>query len=384
LKNTFKTFILIFAVLISGGFLAQNNTFSPYSRYGLGEFNQNTFAHNLGMGGAHIALKPDSTMPVFINNGNPAAYALIKLTSLEVGGTFVRSIFSNNNSEVKKFTTNFSYGALGFPIRKNGGACFGIMPFSNVGYSLQNNVSENVIGQVTYKYNGAGGLNKAFLGYGIMPFKNSLTKFKKRHPLNDTVLPLTAKAYRARKLLNGVLSDLSIGFNVNYLFGNISHSTKIEYPNSVLYNNTYRERSFNMGDFTGNFGLQTAISIDSAKSKTAVSAKRLMKEKVKFTFGYFMALNNSLKVNYDATIYNYVIDGFGTERIRDTVLYSINQKSTISLPLEQGFGFGFKKGERINAVADFAFTNWQNFKFLENTSNLKDNYRIAAGINLLN
>jgi len=135
-----------------------------------------------------------------------------------------------------------------------------------------------------------------------------------------------------------------------------------------------------MGDFTGNFGMQTAISIDSVKAKTK-NGKRILKEKVKFTFGYFLALNNALKVTYDNTVYNYILNGFGQEIIRDTVLYKVNQKSTINLPLEQGFGVGFKKGERINAVADFAITNWQNFKFLENTSNLKNNYRIAAGIN---
>ena len=374
-------FLLFLIPLISIG---QTNTFSPYSRYALGELNQSTFAHNTGMGGAYIALKPDSTMPIFINAGNPAAYALIKLTSLEVGGSFLYSQFKGENSALKKYTANFSYGALGFPVRSRGGACFGLMPYTNVGYDLKASSPDvNAGGDINFLYNGSGGLNKVFAGYGVMPFAETLKKFrKKRLYIADSARTLTKKQFKLREFGNKVLSDFSLGFNVNYIFGSIENTSRVVYPNSLLYNNTFRARNISLGDFTGNFGLQTAVSIDSVKSKTT-AGRRVLKEKVKFTFGYFMALNNALKVTYDNTIYNYILNGFGQEIIRDTVLYKVNQKSTITLPLEQGFGIGFKKGERISAVADFAITNWQNFKFLETTSSLKNNYRIAAGINFV-
>ena len=216
-----------------------------------------------------------------------------------------------------------------------------------------------------------------------MPFAETLKKFrKKRLYIADSARTLTKKQFKLREFGNKVLSDFSLGFNVNYIFGSIENTSRVVYPNSLLYSNTFRARNISLGDFTGNFGLQTAVSIDSVKSKTT-AGRRVLKEKVKFTFGYFMALNNALKVTYDNTIYNYILNGFGQEIIRDTVLYKVNQKSTITLPLEQGFGIGFKKGERISAVADFAITNWQNFKFLETTSSLKNNYRIAAGINFV-
>ena len=371
------------------------------------------------MGGAYIALKPDSTMPIFVNAGNPAAYALIKLTSLEVGGSGVYSQFSGNNTPtVTRWSTNFAYGALGFPVAKNGGACFGIMPYSNVGYDLQNNVNENGIGTVNYLYSGSGGLNKAFLGYGVMPFSKRLVHFKNAHAsIPDSLRTLKGVKYKAREMGAKILSDFSIGFNANYIFGGLQNTTRVVYPNSILYNNTYRERALTLGDFTGNFGAQTAITIDSVADRkgrrdkihrqiAALKAlgtfseevlnrrrdslnahsphiKRAMREKVKFTFGYFMALNNSLNINYSSTIYNYILSGTGSEIIRDTVQYNNSQNGKITLPLEQGFGIGFKKGERINAVADFAITNWQNFKFIENVGDLKKNYRIAAGVNFV-
>lgn len=409
--------ILICCLLIvSFAGIGQINTFSPYSRYGLGELSSSTFAHNTAMGGAYIALKPDSTMPIFINAGNPAAYALIKLTCLEVGGNGTFSKFTTDNVSINKHTANFAYGALGFPVKHNGGACFGIMPFSNVGYNLQNTATEPGIGAVQYLYNGSGGLNKAFLGYGVMPFGKRIGKFKRNNLfVPDSLRRLKGFGYKLAELGNELLTDLSVGFNANYIFGTMENTTQVVYPNSVLYNNTYRDRSLTMGDFTGNFGLQTAMTIDSvtdrkgrhlairrhmeafktlhhftiAELKTKNDSlqaaiplrKRKLNEKVKVTFGYFMNLNNALKASYNTTVYNYILDGTGSSIIRDTVLYKNQQNSTVRLPLEQGLGIGIKKGERINAVADFAITNWQTYRYLNSVNDLKNSYRIAAGIN---
>lgn len=415
-----KTLIFsYFIFLIPFVGISQNNTFSPYSRYGLGEITQPTFAHNAGMGGAYIALKPDSLMPIFINTGNPAAYALIKITTLEVGGNGLYSKFSNSSSSITKWSTNFGYGAIGFPILKNGGACFGITPYSHVGYDTQNTLNETGIGNVSYTYNGSGGLNKAFIGYGIMPFSNRLIKFRRDHLyVADSLKKLSPKMYRLASAGSKLLSDFSIGFNANYVFGNIANTTRVIYPNSLVYNNTYRQRDVTVGDFTANFGAQTAIAIDSALDRkgrrgrinTALAAlklkaasysketlkakydsiyainplrKKSLKEKVKFTAGYFMALNNNLQASYNLAIYNYILNSTGNEIVRDTVIYNVNQNGNIQLPLEQGFGLGFKKGERINAVADFAITNWQNYKYLDNVSDLKKNYRVAAGVNFV-
>ena len=418
MKN--KVLILItLATLLPFLGKSQNNTFSPYSRYGIGEPRQTTFAHNTGMGGAHIALRPDSTMPIFMNVGNPASYALIRLTTLELGGSFLASTFKgNNNTSLRKWGTNFGYGALGFPVRSNGGACFGIMPFSSVGYETKNIINEENVGQVTYKYNGDGGLNKAFIGYGIMPFKRQLSRFRSKHYYTpDSLRVLSASQYKHRQGITKLLTDFSMGVNVNYIFGSIVNSTRVEYPNSVTYNNTFRERILNAKAFTGNFGAQTSISADSIKDykgrirrieaevkaiqalgiyteaeiklkKDSIAAvtpvnRRAFKQRIRFTFGYFMNVNNDLNANYTTGVYNYVLNGFGQELIQDTVLYSPDKKGSIKMPLEQGFGIGFKKGEKLNVVADFAITNWQNFKYLDEVNDLRKNYRMAIGMNFV-
>jgi hypothetical protein len=376
-----KVSIFIFFTLFCTVLKGQINTYSPYSRYGLGELVPTTFAHNIGMGGAYIALKPDSIMPLFINVGNPAALSLVRLTTLEVGGNYHYSEFTGANSTLKKWNANFSYAALAFPVRSKGGAAFGIMPYSNVGYELQSITDAANIGPVKNLYYGDGGLNKAFLGYGVMPFKDRITKFRKKNLyVADSLKRFSGTSYRFRAGIAKILSDFSIGVNANYIFGSIHQVSKVVYPNSLLYNNTYRERTASVGDFTGNFGIQTAITKDST-ARNGEGKRRAMKERVKITFGAFVALNNALKATYTAASYNYILNGFGDEIFRDTVLYKAQEKGKVKLPLEIGFGIGFKKGERLNLVADAALTNWSNFKFLDNTDTYYDSYRVALGMN---
>ena len=374
-----KQIALLTALICALVSFSQNNTFSPYSRYGLGEINPTTFAHNAGMGGAHIALKPDSVIPLFINAGHPASSALVRLTTLEVGGNFFYSQFSSTSSSLKKWSSNFAYAALAFPVRNKGGACFGIAPYSNLGYDLQSKEANAFIGDITYKFQGNGGLNKAFIGYGVMPFNERLNKFRTKNLyVPDSMKRYRNGAYKVREFMSKVLSDLSLGFNANYIFGNLQQTSRVVFPNSLYYNNTYRERVVNLGDFTGNAGIQTAITIDSVRR----GGKRVaMKEKVKFTLGGFFGLNNTIKANYNVAGFNYILNGFGDEIFRDTILYKIDQGGTITLPMELGIGIGFKKGERINIVADAALTQWSKFKFLDNNEKYYDNYRLAVGMN---
>lgn len=359
--------------------LKQNaqNTFNPYSRYAIGELAQPTFAHNTAMGGAFVALKQDSTMPNFINVGNPGSYALIRLATLELGINTTFSEFKGQTSSSFEKTANFAYGTLGFPIGRKGGGCFGIMPYTYVGSSTSNTVDEAGIGEVNYQYQGSGGLNKIFLGYGLMPFNQRLVKFRRKH-LNvpDSLKTFTPGKYRFAETVAKLLSDLALGVNGNLIKGNITNNARVVYPDNSLYYNTYRDRIFSVSDVTANFGLQTALTVDSVK--TSSGKKRALNDKVKFTFGYTFNLNNSLNTVYSAMAYNYRISG-GNEFIVDTVFYKEDEPASVTLPFEQGFGIGFKKGEKLNVVADYAITKWQNFQYLDNVSNLKQNHRFAIG-----
>jgi hypothetical protein len=375
-----RTELILLLVTLRSILSSQNSTFSPYSRYGIGELAPVSLAHNQAMGGAFVALKPDSTMPVFINTGNPASYALIRLTSLEVGGRYSYEMQKASNGNIPKWGTNFSYATLGFPVGRRGGGVIGIAPYSYSGYESQHSSDVTGIGSVTNRYDGNGGFNKAWVGYGIMPFMHSRIHYLRRVAREkDSTWTRRKIAGPLRYFGSKVLSDLSMGFNAFYLFGAVSNSQRVIFPNSLLFNNLYTDMNITGGDFSGNFGLQTAITIDSVRKKDG--GRRALREKVKFVFGYFASLSNLIRMNASQTAFSYVLTGTGEELIRDTLIYSIDRRVSYRLPLEQGFGIGFKKGEKLSIAADFGITAWSRFAISGlNVGELKDEYRVSAGM----
>jgi hypothetical protein len=375
LKIVTKIFLFIL-IGFSTSVISQNLTFSPYSRFGLGELNSPAFAQIGALGGSYIGFKPDTTAPLFINVANPASISGIRLTTLELGGITQFSEFNNGTSKVKTRTVNFSYGSLGFPVGKRAGAAFGLMPYSNVGYSLRTDNYVDGVGTVTNKYNGDGGINRAFLGFGIQPWRKVLTKFYNSHYKDTMIVHHELKQYKRKKFGKQLLSDLSIGGRADYLFGNILQTASVIYPSSINYFNTRRYRGTSYQDVTGCLGIQTSFVIDSM-------GKRELKKKIRIGFGYYASIPNSINAKYSSIAYNYQLNSFGDEIPKDTFINVVDQKGTIHLPLEQGIGVSVRKGDMLNFVVDASYTNWQNFRYFSDVNTLKNSYRVSFGLNFV-
>lgn len=373
------TFIALAFLSLSSFSFAQILTSSPYSRYGLGEINLQTFATPAGMGGSFIAYHQDTVAPFFINSANPAGLAGIRLSTFELGGQAQFTKISSQASSLNKKNINFSYGSVGFPIKRIGGAAFGIMPYSTVGYKITSTQEEAGVGTMKYIFQGDGGINKVFIGTGLKPFRNQANKFY-NSDLADTLIKYkqTSK-YKQKKFVKQLLSELSVGVTGNYLFGTINQVTDVIYPGSSVYYNSKRQRSIQVSDFTFNGGLQTHFTIDSIKSH---GQRRALKEKLKVGVGFFINTPTTIDAQQNNIIYNYSIDGFGVERAKDTLLNSQGNTGNITLPLEMGIGFSVKKGERLTVLMDAATTNWSNFKYFDTPStDFKNSYRVSAGLN---
>lgn len=376
MKLNYKILFLFVLIGFSTTVFSQNLTFSPYSRFGLGEINSPAFAQIGALGGSYIGFKPDTTAPLFINVANPAAISGIRLTTLELGGIGQFSEFNNGSSKVKTKTANFSYGTLGFPIKQRAGAAFGIMPYSNVGYNLKTETEVSGIGTVTTKYNGDGGINRVFFGFGIMPFKKVLNKFY-RSAYRDTLIKYKeTKKYKQKKFAKQLLSDLSIGARADYLFGNVLQTSSVIYPGSINYFNTRRYRGTTYNDITAGFGLQTSFVIDSV-------GKRELKKKIRIGIGYYASLPNTIGVKNSSLAYNYSLNGFGDEIPKDTFIYINDKAGTVRLPFEQGIGLNFRKGDMLNVAVDASYTNWKQYRYLDEVNTLKNSYRVSFGINFV-
>lgn len=204
-----KKIIIVACLFLSFVSFSQQGTASPYSFYGIGEVKFSGTLENRSMAGLSIA--QDST---HLNMQNPASYANLKWTVFTIGGSNSRSTQKSKTESANVQKTTLDYIALGIPMGKFG-AAIGLMPLSSVGYTISNIAADNT--QSNKRFNGAGGLNKVFLGTGYKINKN-----------------------------------LSVGANANYIFGNIQTNSLEYYTNVIVASNESNASSlsglnFNIG-----------------------------------------------------------------------------------------------------------------------------------------
>ena len=144
---------------------SQEGTSSPYSFYGIGDIKFSGTLENRSMGGISIA--QDTT---HINLQNPAGYANLRWTTFTIGGGSNYSKQKSGTESAKAQKTTLDYLALGIPLSKKFGGAFGLIPYSSVGYRIANENPDPT--QISKRFNGWGGLNRVFMGFGYNVVKN--------------------------------------------------------------------------------------------------------------------------------------------------------------------------------------------------------------------
>ncbi|MFT5754248.1 MAG: hypothetical protein ACI924_001478 [Flavobacterium sp.] len=187
IKKLFLALTIFATIVVS----AQEGTSSPYSFYGLGDIKFKGTHDARAMGGLGIAY--DS---IHLNLLNPATYSRLKITNFTIGGTTTYNNLSNEEKKETAQRTTIDYLAVGLPLGKFG-AAFGIMPFSSVGYKIQNQTSGEDLRST--RYTGEGGINKVFAG----------------------------AAYN-------ISNNLSVGLDIKYNFGTIETESVVFLPNVIL------------------------------------------------------------------------------------------------------------------------------------------------------
>ena len=114
-----------------GGAVAQNNTISPYSKYGIGLYEQTGYGRNISMGGTGIGLRSANN----VNNINPASYASIDSTMVlfDIGLHLDYEYIETHLDSGDKLNGNISYFSLTMAPNNNLGISFGISPYTSVG-----------------------------------------------------------------------------------------------------------------------------------------------------------------------------------------------------------------------------------------------------------
>ena len=204
-------------LLLSTVAFSQENNASPYSYYGIGDVKFKGTAENRAMGG--LGIIPDS---IHLNLQNPATYSTLKYTTFTLGATNTRTTFKTDTQEDKAQRTTLDYIAVAIPV-KNFGFAFGLMPYTSVGYRIQNESVDPADGLTRMRrFNGNGGLNRVFFGgaYRITPKFSVGAEFNYNFGQVETKsitgIPDAGLQYATRELNNTDYGGASFNIGANY------------------------------------------------------------------------------------------------------------------------------------------------------------------------
>lgn len=305
---------------------AQNNTASPYTRFGFGELADRSFGAGRAMGGVGIGLRS----PKQINPMNPASYSCMdSLTFIfDFGASFQAATYKDASNQYKKLNGNIEYIALQFPITRWLAMSAGLLPYSFVGYEF-GEVAQ--VGDEYYQntYSGTGGLNELYGGL-------SIDIWKKR---------------------------LAVGANFGFLFGNVEHIQNLTFPTSSTSYINNRTQRIEVRDMRMNFGIQYTHPLSAEES---------------LTFGATYSPKNSLNAKTYDILQRQTAEGGTIEASTDTI-----QGAAYDLPNTFGVGVSYMKKDRLTLAADFQYEDWSNSLYRGESGNFQNRKRVAVGAEFL-
>jgi len=320
--NKFGIYILFFLLITGEVSLAQQTTSSPYSRFGMGDLNSQFSSVFNSLGGGGYAIN-DSKI---INPFSPASYSSYQSNS------FLFSTGINNETiDIQSLTDNqtvnnlsLSHILFGFPLTKKIGSSFGIIPFSSIGYSMQNR--DDFFG-ADMLYDGDGGISKVYFGSSLELHQN-----------------------------------LSVGANASYLFGGLNRRKRLVFDDETIFNS--RSNSLiNIKGIYYEFGAVFSKKIDDNNSQISIS------------------INTSNNTNVDAKRTNLVetFEYSGTnEIVKDTFVNSV-EKGSVILPKYTNLGLAYSLDKWL-FVFDYSTQNWSDYELFEESDSLINSQRISGGL----
>lgn len=312
LKHTISVLLLtIFAVMAT----AQNNTNSPYTRYGYGNLSDQSFGNSKAMGGVSFGLRDGMQ----INPSNPASYTAVdSLTFLFDGGvTLQNSNMSDGVTKLNAKNSSFDYVAMQFRLHKGLAFTAGLLPYSYVGYNVSQSVeASSTEPQYTKTFMGDGGLHQLFIGLGIQPVKN-----------------------------------LSLGVNASYFWGEISRTMSMYYPIGSSYTSYTELNHLAVRDYKLDFGAQYTHNFG---------------KKHQVTLGVVFSPKKNL--NNDA----YVQTTSSVITKKDTI-------ATFGTPNTYGVGVVYKYDRRWTIGMDYSLQKWGDVTYMNEPNAFCDRQKVSLG-----
>ncbi len=187
--------LLLFCCVIS--VYAQNNTHSPFSRYGYGEMNDNVPGAYRALGGVGIGMRDNKV----INPSQPASYTVVDSATFmfDLAASGMWNMYHDATGAKNRGNGNLEYITMQFPIWKQHiGMSLGVTPYSMIGYNFSAIDSLNSDYHYTMSYEGKGGITEI---YGGLSFN--------------------------------ILDWFAAGVNLYYMFGRITNTKAIAFTENL-------------------------------------------------------------------------------------------------------------------------------------------------------
>ena len=301
-----QTLLALVLSLFCGGVMAQNNTNSPYTRYGYGHLADLGSSNSKAMGGVAYGLR-DGTQ---VNFANPASYTAVdSLTFIFDGAVSLQNTnFSDGTLKQNAKNSSFDYITMQFRLARWCGMSLGLIPFSNVGYSMgeYREDTENSSNSSSVTYSGEGGLHQAYVGLGFKIFKN-----------------------------------LSVGANISYLWGDVTRTTSESFPSSTT-------------NFP--FTIQTNVGIRSYKLDFGAQYTQAFGKKHSMTLGVVYSPGHNL----NNSAYELRVTGSSSSA-------TSSQKDIVAdfgIPTTYGVGLAYMYNNRLTVAADGMIQNWDKVAYM--------------------
>ncbi len=321
-----QTLLVLLLTILSGVALAQNNTNSPYTRYGYGQLADQGSGNSKAMGGIAYGLRDKYQ----VNFANPASYTAIdSLTFLFDGGVSLQNTnFSDGKVKQNAKNSSFDYITMQFRASKWAAISLGLLPYSNVGYNMGEYREDTTVptSSSIVTYSGEGGLHQLYLGAGFKIIKN-----------------------------------LSIGANFSYLWGDITRTMSETFPSSSSIFPVTVQSNVAVKSYKLDFGAQYTHQF--GKKHTATLG-------VVFSPGH--DLNNDA---YEIRQTGNSTTG-ATSISRDTIV-------TCGIPTTFGAGITYVYDNRLTVGADFMLQNWKEVTYMNKEDAFCNRGKISLGAEFL-
>ncbi|WP_372937506.1 OmpP1/FadL family transporter [Seonamhaeicola sp.] len=317
-------FFLFFIATVSC--FSQNDTSTPYSLFGLGIENKTATGGLTGLGNTGIAQNNEGEINLF----NPATLGNIKLKTFlyEFGLNGMYSTIKTHDVSENTYDYNISHVVMAFPIKKNLGMSFGLLPYTKVGYDIDiDGTTEGSNEAYLTRITGSGGLNKVYVAGGYTLF-----------------------------------DKLSLGVDLSYLFGSINQETNVyyDYYVNITDENYYR----------------------GMKLKAGLQYNVFKSENKEITVGTVIELPTNLKGSQERN--SYKTSSNGTSTVLDTD--EENDLDDFELPLSFGVGLTTKLNASLTTSFDYKKLFWDDTDQLQNNERYtnQDIYAFGAEYSPLN